>query len=69
MGQKNGKKVRTNDEYYLGAGNTDLRAGIDVYAAVRFTADAASNRVRYSDYECPTLFAVPQCHQSVGRFT
>ena len=47
---------------YLGTGDTDLGTSVDMNAAVRLAANAASDGVGDADDQCTTLTAVAQSH-------
>jgi len=44
---------------YLGADDSNLRTGVDVYATVRLAADAAADRVGNADNQRATSPTVP----------
>lgn len=54
---------------YLGRGNTDFRARIDMHTAVRLTRDCRTNRVNHTDTQRAALEAVAKRQDRVGRLS
>lgn len=50
----------------LGGGNTDFRPGVDVHAAVRFSANGAADGVGDTNDQRAPVLAVAQRHQGVS---